>query len=58
MGRMGGKGRIGGMVAAAAILSVAGCSESRSASSRTAQVDKLFVEWNRTDSPGCAVGMK
>ena len=28
-----------------------------SAKSVTARVDKLFVEWNRSDSPGCSLGV-
>src|SRR5258708_40235919 len=28
-----------------------------SAESVTARVDKLFAEWNRSDSPGCSLGV-
>jgi CubicO group peptidase (beta-lactamase class C family) len=44
------------MVCLAVILSLAACHRSP-ADSATARVDKLFAEWNRTDSPGCAVGI-
>ena len=33
------------------------CHRSQAADSKTSQVDKLFAAWNRTDSPGCAVGI-
>jgi len=29
----------------------------RSAESVTARVDKLFAQWNRSDSPGCSLGV-
>jgi CubicO group peptidase (beta-lactamase class C family) len=41
---------------AIAIVSVAACSRSRP-NSQSARVDQLFAEWNRTDTPGCAVGV-
>jgi CubicO group peptidase (beta-lactamase class C family) len=46
----------------AAILGVAACTRHASdaaaaTSSQTARVDTLFTEWNRSDSPGCAVGI-
>ena len=37
-------------------VSVAACSRSRP-NSQSARVDQLFAEWNRTDTPGCAVGV-
>src|SRR5260221_1119971 len=55
-GRMGGKGRTGGMACLAAILALTGCDRAR-VDTQTARVDKLFAEWNKTDSPGCAVGI-
>jgi CubicO group peptidase (beta-lactamase class C family) len=39
-----------------AIFLVVACSRSRPDSQST-RVDKLFAEWNRTDTPGCAVGV-
>jgi len=53
MGRKGGMGR---MVTAAAILCLAACSRMHR-DSQTARVDALFEKWNRTDAPGCAVGI-
>jgi len=41
---------------AIAILLVVACSRSRPAS-ESPSVDKLFAKWNRTDTPGCAVGV-
>jgi CubicO group peptidase (beta-lactamase class C family) len=38
------------------IVSVAACNPSRP-DSQSARVDKLFADWNRTDTPGCAVGI-
>lgn len=43
-------------LAAVAIASLNACGPSRDRLS-SANVDKLFAEWNRTDSPGCAVGV-
>ena len=37
-------------------MSFAACSPSRT-DPPTARVDELFAEWNRTDSPGCSVGV-
>jgi CubicO group peptidase (beta-lactamase class C family) len=37
-------------------VSLSACSRSRP-DSRSAKVDKLFEEWNKTDAPGCAVGV-
>lgn len=37
-------------------LSLSGCQRFR-AGSDTTRVDRLFAEWNRNDSPGCAVGI-
>jgi CubicO group peptidase (beta-lactamase class C family) len=39
------------------MLTAAACQRSQAADSKTPQVDKLFAAWNRTDSPGCAVGI-
>jgi len=39
------------------LLSSAACQQSNAADRKTAQVDKLFSAWSRTDSPGCAVGI-
>src|SRR4029077_17753567 len=39
------------------MLTAAACQRSQAADSNTPQVDKLFAAWNRTDSPGCAVGI-
>ena len=39
------------------ISSAAACQRSRTADAKTAQVDRLFSQWNKTDSPGCAVGI-
>jgi len=41
---------------AIALLLVVACSRSRPDSQST-RVDKLFAEWNSTDTPGCAVGV-
>jgi CubicO group peptidase (beta-lactamase class C family) len=38
------------------IVSVAACNRSQP-DSQSDRVDKLFAEWNRTDTPGCAVGI-
>jgi CubicO group peptidase (beta-lactamase class C family) len=49
-------------IAVSVVLAVAGsaplsaCLPSRAGSSGT-KVDALFAEWNRSDSPGCAVGI-
>jgi CubicO group peptidase (beta-lactamase class C family) len=40
----------------AAILCLTACGRTQ-ADSRTARVDALFEKWNRTDAPGCAVGI-
>jgi CubicO group peptidase (beta-lactamase class C family) len=38
------------------VASLSACSRSRR-DSRAAKVDNLFAEWNKTDAPGCAVGV-
>ena len=38
------------------ILPLSGCQQFRE-ESKTTRVDRLFAEWNRKDSPGCAVGI-
>lgn len=38
------------------VVSVSACSRSRFDPQST-KVDRLFAEWNRTDAPGCAVGI-
>src|ERR1700743_2072183 len=43
-------------LAAAALVILGACGHPR-ADSQTAQVDKLFAEWNRPGAPGCAVGI-
>jgi CubicO group peptidase (beta-lactamase class C family) len=42
---------------AAALLLPAGPAAAQSAAARDAAVDSIFAPWNRTDSPGCAVGV-
>jgi CubicO group peptidase (beta-lactamase class C family) len=41
----------------AALVFVLACRDRPRADLQTARVDKLFAEWNRTNSPGCAVGI-
>jgi CubicO group peptidase (beta-lactamase class C family) len=43
-------------MAAVAMLSLGACRRPAT-ESQTSRVDKLFAAWNRTDSPGCAVGV-
>jgi CubicO group peptidase (beta-lactamase class C family) len=38
------------------VVSLSACSRSRP-DPASAKVDRLFAEWNRTDAPGCAVGI-
>src|SRR4029453_17049105 len=38
------------------VVSLGACGRSRS-DPQSADVDQLFAEWNRTDAPGCAVGV-
>ena len=38
------------------VVSLSACSRSRT-DSQSAKVDKLFEPWNKTDAPGCAVGV-
>src|SRR5690242_7591217 len=50
------------LVTVTTVLGVAACTRhgrdaAPAASSQTAHVDALFTAWNRTDSPGCAVGI-
>jgi len=45
------------VVGAVTISSAAACQRSHAADSKAARVDQLFSTWNRTDSPGCAVGI-
>ncbi len=45
-----------GVLAAVAIVSSSGCTSSP-AESVTVRVDALFAEWNRSDSPGCSLGV-
>jgi CubicO group peptidase (beta-lactamase class C family) len=56
MGRISRKGGLGRKGTAAAILCLAACSRTHH-DSRTARVDALFEQWNKTDAPGCAVGV-
>jgi CubicO group peptidase (beta-lactamase class C family) len=44
------------VISVASVGWVAACNRSPVESS-TARVDKLFAEWNRSDSPGCSVGV-
>ena len=44
-------------VVLAAILPLIGCSNRRMAKSATDQVDQLFAKWNKSDSPGCSLGI-
>ena len=39
-----------------AMVSLVGCTPSH-AESPAVEVDKLFAEWNRTDSPGCSLAI-
>jgi CubicO group peptidase (beta-lactamase class C family) len=39
------------------MLAAGACQRSHAADSKAAKVDQLFSAWNRTDSPGCAVGI-
>src|SRR6266567_3304899 len=41
--------------AAAVVSSLSACHRSPAAS--VTRVDKLFAEWNRSDSPGCSLGV-
>jgi CubicO group peptidase (beta-lactamase class C family) len=47
---------MGRVVVVAAILCLAACSRTHT-DSQAARVDALFEKWNRTDAPGCAVGV-
>ena len=44
------------VIAVLGSASLSACGPSRAGSSGT-EVDTLFAEWNRSDSPGCAVGI-
>jgi CubicO group peptidase (beta-lactamase class C family) len=47
---------MGRVVVVAAILCLAACGRAHT-DSQAARVDALFEKWNRTDAPGCAVGV-